>query len=174
MVLCHFGFFLAVLGYLLPQVPSIGITDTIIRGFGNPYFSYRWIFWPFCQFYDEIWYFLRFFAILVSFRLFLAIFCLKSRRLELQTQWSEDTETHRFHTGTKKCGTQIFSFWKEKCSSVWRYLLSDKTYLYNTTRSHCLYRFLDGNFCQNGTFEPVHKIQIFGQKQSFEALWKWE
>ena len=28
-------------------------------------------------------------------------------------------------------------------------------------------------FCQNGTFEPVHEIQIFfGQKTSFEALWK--
>ena len=28
-------------------------------------------------------------------------------------------------------------------------------------------------YCQNGTFEPVHEIQIFfGQKHSFEALWK--
>ena len=26
-------------------------------------------------------------------------------------------------------------------------------------------------FCQNGTFEPVHEIQnFFGQKHSFEAL----
>ena len=26
-------------------------------------------------------------------------------------------------------------------------------------------------FCQNGTFEPVHEIQIFfGQKHSFEAI----
>ena len=28
--------------------------------------------------------------------------------------------------------------------------------------------------CQNGTFEPMHEIQkfFFGQKYSFEALWK--
>ena len=26
----------------LPQIPSIGITDTMIRGFGNPSLSYRY------------------------------------------------------------------------------------------------------------------------------------
>ena len=36
-----FGFFLAVFGYFLSQIPSIGITDTMIRGFGNPSLSYR-------------------------------------------------------------------------------------------------------------------------------------
>ena len=30
-------------------------------------------------------------------------------------------------------------------------------------------------FFQNGTFEPVHEIWIFfGQKNFFEALWKWQ
>ena len=28
----------------LPQIPSIGITDTMIRGFGNPSLSYRYDF----------------------------------------------------------------------------------------------------------------------------------
>ena len=59
----------------------------------------------------------------------------------------------QFHNASKEC------FWPKKNSNFMHRFKSAILAIFS--------------FCQNGTFEPVHEIQIFfAHKTSFEALWK--